>query len=262
MRDIKCWLFSGWGNSLFTDVTRMLPWSKWRGPLADRFLPHHSRSRSHCWASFPGPSSERAGSRYRPDSGNPWGIGPEQEHCLWSSPACCRQCYGRGGWGRRGGGESLDKGWTVNTTPVQNSSKLQGNARTASKTALKLVPRTLTHSSWRQDLCVSPPGEPGSSYHRQSGLPCTPSLVERLPERKHRREGKISRRKSKQKGGRGDRKSQLIQPYWGGTIVKVKRIENWKQQTTKFIYLKKKMLRCFPCVSIDHLGRVIVFHLE
>lgn len=59
--------------------------------LVVQFLPHHSHSRSRCWASFPRPSSGRAGSHYPPDSGNPWEIGLGQGHCLWSLPACCHQ---------------------------------------------------------------------------------------------------------------------------------------------------------------------------
>lgn len=43
---------------------------------------------------------------------------------------------------------------------------------------------TLTHSSEWRDLYVWPPCEPGSSFHKQFGWPCTPGPVERWPERK------------------------------------------------------------------------------
>lgn len=61
------------------------------------FLPRHWHWRSRCWADFPAPSSGPAGSHYPPNSGSPWETGLGQGRCLWSSPACCHQCY----WGKQ-----------------------------------------------------------------------------------------------------------------------------------------------------------------
>lgn len=46
------------------------------------------------------------------------------------------------------------------------------------------VQEVLTRSSWRRGLCVSPPCETGSSFHRQSGWPCRPGPAGRRPARK------------------------------------------------------------------------------